>query len=333
MLRFNAVGVSPLAIALLCAVSPLRAETVTPLGQGEPSAARSSGSPDTAAHDQPGGSSETPATALIDSSSTADQERPAGASETPDTAAPATEAPPAKVDPLRDAGVAPEVRRAAIAERAKASGRSEVVETLAVIEACDGCPGQRDLVRLLALRDAAELADEVVMKELIEAASSERPERVRIAAARAINVVPEEMRPPEAARFAVQRVEIVCVPGQMRWEPKDISVTAGTVVEIAMRNDDTMQHNLLIIAPSSLSEIGVAADRIGTTLAGKEREYVPDSPKVLHVMGLVDPGETGLLWFFAPTRPATYPLVCTYPGHWRSMNGRMRVTRPAIEAP
>jgi len=31
------------------------------------------------------------------------------------------------------------------------------------------------------------------------------------------------------------------------------------------------------------------------------------------------------LWFIAPAKPGTYPLVCTYPGHWRMMNGKLKV--------
>lgn len=237
--------------------------------------------------------------------------------------------PPAKPgDPLRDAGVSADSRRAAIAASAKTSGRDELHELLAVIEACGACGAAPDLASLLAAWDPVVLATPAVMTELIGIAASDRPEAVRLAAARAINAVPESKRPPEAAPYAARRVEIVCLPGQMKWDPKEFSVPAGVVLELVMRNDDTMQHNLLVIAPGSLSEIGVAADRMGETLEAKARGYVPDSPKVLHVMGMADPGTTKSLWLWTPTKPATYPLVCTYPGHWRMMNAKMKVTKP-----
>ena len=82
---------------------------------------------------------------------------------------------------------------------------------------------------------------------------------------------------------------------------------------------------LLLVAPGALSEIGVAADKLGEGPEGKRRQFVPDSPKVLQVMGLVAPGQSMQLWFFAPDKPGTYPLVCTYPGHWRLMNGKLKV--------
>jgi azurin len=115
----------------------------------------------------------------------------------------------------------------------------------------------------------------------------------------------------------------------MVYDTAEFSVTAGTPVCITMSNPDTLQHNLLVVAPRALSEIGIAGDKMGETAAGKACHFTPDSPKVLALMGIVDPGATGEVWFVAPAKPATYPYVCTYPGHWRMMNGKMKVTAPA----
>jgi len=41
----------------------------------------------------------------------------------------------------------------------------------------------------------------------------------------------------------------------------------------------------------------------------------------------VNPGESFTLEFSAPEEPGDYPYVCTFPGHWRGMNGTMRVVR------
>ena len=107
----------------------------------------------------------------------------------------------------------------------------------------------------------------------------------------------------------------------------DIRMTREVLTVELLREEPQLvdRDNLADLAPGALSEVGVAGDRMGETPEGKAREFVPDSPKVLHVMGLIDPGVTGTLWFMAPTKPATYPIVCTYPGHWRMMN----VTKPA----
>jgi azurin len=160
---------------------------------------------------------------------------------------------------------------------------------------------------------------------LAQAADGASP-AAQIIAIRALDAIPAPARPEGSAPFAVRRVTMATVPSRMVYDTTEFSVTAGTPVCITMSNPDTMQHNLLVVAPRALSEIGIAGDKMGETAAGKACHFTPDSPKVLAVMGLVDPGATGEVWFVAPAKPATYPYVCTYPGHWRMMNGKMKVT-------
>jgi len=160
---------------------------------------------------------------------------------------------------------------------------------------------------------------------LAQAADASSP-AAQIIAIRAIDAIPESDRPEGSAPFAVRRIAMATVPSRMVYDTTEFSVTASTPVCITMSNPDTMQHNLLVVAPRALSEIGIAGDKMGETAAGKACHFTPDSPKVLAVMGLVDPGATGEVWFVAPAKPATYPYVCTYPGHWRMMNGKMKVT-------
>lgn len=170
----------------------------------------------------------------------------------------------------------------------------------------------------------ADLASELMSR----AAQADAP-AAQIVAIRAMDAMPESARPEGAARFAVRRIAMTAVPARMVYDTKEFSVDAGTPVCITLSNPDTLQHNLLIVAPGALSEIGIAGDKMGETAAGKACHFTPDSPKVLAVMGLVDPGSSGEVWFVAPGKPATYPYVCTYPGHWRMMNGKMKVTSPS----
>jgi azurin len=111
----------------------------------------------------------------------------------------------------------------------------------------------------------------------------------------------------------------------MQYDIKEIKTKPGEILEIVLKNTDTMQHNLLITMPGKMSEVGVAADKMGETPEGKACQFVPDMPSVLAVMGLVDPGKTGGLFYVVPKKPGTYQYVCTYPGHWRMMNGKLKV--------
>jgi uncharacterized cupredoxin-like copper-binding protein len=227
-------------------------------------------------------------------------------------------APVPGLDPLKDAGV-PE------ADRLKAvAGHASVAAGLwKAIRLCDRCLAANDLAALLAERPAAEL--QPLATELAAAVAQDGAPVIRAAAARALMSLPVDTRPESVRALAPRELATTCVPSRMAWDPREFTVTAGELVRLRMENPDSMQHNMLLTAPGSLSEIGVAAEKMGEGLEGKRRQFVPDSVKVRAVMGLVEPGKTGELWFFAPDKPGTWVLVCTYPGHYRMMNGKLRV--------
>ena len=51
----------------------------------------------------------------------------------------------------------------------------------------------------------------------------------------------------------------------------------------------------------------------------------PDSPNVLVASRLLNAGESTLVTFDAPTEPGEYPFVCSFPGHWVTMRGVLRI--------
>jgi azurin len=233
--------------------------------------------------------------------------------------------------PLDDPAATLDQRMAALEALARGEGRHPLVALMARAEPVP----MRDLRVRHYLPLAAALGQalphpvpaDVASALLSRAASSDSPAS-QIIAIRALDAIPESARPEGSAPFAVHRVTMATVPSRMAYDVKDFTVTAGTPVCITMSNPDSLQHNLLLVASGAMAEMGIAGDKMGETAAGRACHFTPDSPKVLAVMGLVDPGATGEVWFVAPAKPATYPYVCTYPGHWRMMNGKMKVTAP-----
>jgi azurin len=231
--------------------------------------------------------------------------------------------------PLDDPSATPDQRMAALEALAAEQGTHPIV---ALMSRAKPMP-MRDLRvrKYVALAGALgqklpqPVPPDIASALLAQAADASAP-AAQIIAIRAIDAIPEQARPEGSAAHAVRRITMATVPSRMVYDTTELSVTAGTPVCITMSNPDTMQHNLLLVAPRALAEIGIAGDKMGETAAGKACHFTPDSPKVLAVMGLVDPGATGEVWFVAPVKPATYPYVCTYPGHWRMMNGKMKVT-------
>ncbi|MEC3878185.1 PVC-type heme-binding CxxCH protein [Parapedobacter sp. 10938] len=131
---------------------------------------------------------------------------------------------------------------------------------------------------------------------------------------------------PEA-NVPSERIELKAVKDIMQYDKKLITVPAGKKITLVFENPDGMQHNLLIIQPGTLDIVGKAADDMLRSSEAYEKQYIPDIPEVLHHTSLVNPGESVTLEFTAPTEPGDYPYLCTFPGHWRGMNGIMRVVK------
>jgi len=98
-------------------------------------------------------------------------------------------------------------------------------------------------------------------------------------------------------------------------------------VEIRFENPDDMPHNLLILTPNSLDIIGQTADDMAKLPDGYEKDFVPKSDRVLVATPLILSGQQFVLQFTAPSEQGDYPFACTFPGHWRSMNGVMKVVK------
>lgn len=129
----------------------------------------------------------------------------------------------------------------------------------------------------------------------------------------------------QLGELGVNVVLVRTVPHKMIYDRPKIYVEAGKPVVIVLENADIMPHNLLVGAPGSLTEIGLAAEDIATRPDAIAKNFIPDSKKVLYATRMVQPRETARLQFTAPTETGEYPYLCTFPGHWRIMRGVMHV--------
>lgn len=124
---------------------------------------------------------------------------------------------------------------------------------------------------------------------------------------------------------AVDReIVLKTVPEQMKYDLVNLELKGGETVAIIFENVDAMQHNLLIGSIGSLELIGAAADQLAQR-GGEAVDYIPNIPEVLAATPLVNPEASYRLIFKVPKEPGEYPYVCTFPGHWRMMNGVIRV--------
>jgi putative heme-binding domain-containing protein len=135
----------------------------------------------------------------------------------------------------------------------------------------------------------------------------------------------------ELGELGVRVIRVATLPEQMLFDKERLVVRAGKPVEIVFENTDLMPHNLAVLQPGSLEEIGTLAEATATQPGAAERQYVPNSEKVLFASRLLQPRESQKLSFTAPTQSGVYPYVCTYPGHWRRMFGSLYVVEDLEE--
>ena len=135
--------------------------------------------------------------------------------------------------------------------------------------------------------------------------------------------------PPVAPQAPDVALRLSVVPGQMKFDKAELNVGPGQLVEVVYTNPDVMQHNFVLGAPDSLNAIGEAGDKLATSPSGLAQGYVPDIPQILFSTKLLEPGQTMTFQFRAPSKTGQYPYVCTFPAHWRTMNGVLNVVAPA----
>lgn len=124
-----------------------------------------------------------------------------------------------------------------------------------------------------------------------------------------------------------QVIELKTVQNEMKFDQVLLTAKAGTVLEIVLNNIDFMQHNLLILKPGSKERVGAAADKLAQVPEGVSMQYIPAIPDVLFATPLINPEQKFSLKFRVPDIPGDYPFICSYPGHWRIMNGMLKVVR------
>jgi azurin len=148
----------------------------------------------------------------------------------------------------------------------------------------------------------------------------------------------------ELKDLRVSVFSITAVREQMRYDTTTLVVEAGKQFEIVFENTDFMPHNLVIVRPGKRPEIGALSMKMKPDeVDGRGRSFIPNSPDVLGGTRLLEAGEKASLTLTAPAEEGVYEYVCTYPGHWEQMWGRLIVTKdvdkylrdgvPALPAP
>jgi putative heme-binding domain-containing protein len=122
-----------------------------------------------------------------------------------------------------------------------------------------------------------------------------------------------------------QKLSISAAPG-LQFEPRVLRVLPGARVSLAFRNGDPgMPHNVAIVKADAIDEFGERSMLLASNPRAIATHYVPEDPRELCFSPILQPGDSYTMYFEAPREPGEYRMVCTYPGHWRVMQGSLFV--------
>ncbi len=136
----------------------------------------------------------------------------------------------------------------------------------------------------------------------------------------------------------LKAITISCLPERMRYSVDHFAVTVGQPVKILFTNPDATDHNLVIVRPGALEEVGMAANEMARDPRNANSDFIPRSKRelILQASPMIGPtrdARVDVLRFTAPSEPGIYPFVCTFPGHWVVMKGEMIVVNDLEEVP
>ena len=131
-----------------------------------------------------------------------------------------------------------------------------------------------------------------------------------------VTEMPEDWDKPDVV------ITIGTEPG-LKFDLTDFTVAEGDRVQVTFANNDDMLHNLVVTEPNTADQVGEQGMRLG--LDGADRSYVPQMDEVLFHTCLLQPETSESIYFVAPS-VGDYEYVCTFPGHYKVMRGKMCVT-------
>ena len=112
----------------------------------------------------------------------------------------------------------------------------------------------------------------------------------------------------------------------LQYEPKRLRVAPGSRVALTFHNTDPgMPHNVVVVQSDQLNNIGEQAMMLASNPRAIATHYVPNDPAEICFSPILNPGDQYTVYFEAPKEPGRYRFLCTYPGHWKVMQGSLYI--------
>jgi azurin len=139
---------------------------------------------------------------------------------------------------------------------------------------------------------------------------------------------PGAVSTPTAA--AAPGVKTLAITGDdsMKFNVTVFEAKAGEPVRVTLTNvgkmpKQAMAHNWVLLQPCSEADFN--AFGMAATMAAPTHIPSGTAAKIIAKTKLLGPGETDTIDFTAPAQPGEYPFLCTFPGHFALMKGKLVV--------
>ncbi|MDX1561794.1 MAG: plastocyanin/azurin family copper-binding protein [Gammaproteobacteria bacterium] len=108
---------------------------------------------------------------------------------------------------------------------------------------------------------------------------------------------------------------------ELAYDVVEIRARAGSEITIDFVNySGGMPHNIVFVnADADINPVGLAA------LEASKTDYIPQDEleRIFGYTAMAGPGETVSVTLRVPDERGSYPYICTYPGHFTVMQGRL----------
>lgn len=111
----------------------------------------------------------------------------------------------------------------------------------------------------------------------------------------------------------------------LKYVQTKFSVKAGEPLELHFINSDAMPHNVVFVKEGAVKKVGEASFKMLNDPEAANKHYVPNLPEVISNTHVINPGNKHILHFRAPEEKGKHHFVCTFPGHWMTMQGILEV--------
>lgn len=114
----------------------------------------------------------------------------------------------------------------------------------------------------------------------------------------------------------------------MKYNVTQLEAKAGEPLRVILTNvgklpKQAMAHNWVLLKPCSEADFNA----FGMAAAMAAPTHIPTgtAAQIVAQTRLLGPGETDTIDFKAPAQPGEYPFLCTFPGHFAMMKGKLVV--------